>query len=261
MALTKEYLEYKIFKEIADYMEFYDFLSFSVSSFVTGGTTAIANLDSHIFSSMQGTLSSINLILKDGRINDCYALLRKYHDSSIISAYESLYLEENFGIDNIIVEKINNWLHGKEKLPMFKTMISYLQGSPKLSHINALLNSDDRYLRIRDRCNNHMHYNFFYYMMINDKELHDNNRIKFLNQLSLDLKDIFIQNFVFIFSIREYYMSSSDYTDYLDAGLKPVEGSQYYVAPIVQKMFDLYIKSSRTDLATTIKNKTCMQLE
>ncbi len=56
-------------------------------------------------------------------------------------------------------------------------------------------------------------------------------------------------------------MLSSDYTDNLDFGIPPEEGSQYNVAPFVQKAFDNVIKKNRNDLAKEIKNKICMKLE
>ena len=61
--------------------------------FMTQGTTSVVNLDSYVFSSIKGTLSSINMILKDGRINDSWTLLRKYHDSIIINIYSCLFLK------------------------------------------------------------------------------------------------------------------------------------------------------------------------
>lgn len=56
-------------------------------------------------------------------------------------------------------------------------------------------------------------------------------------------------------------MASSDYVDSLDCGLMPEEGSQYFVAPFVQKIFDSVIKKNRMDLAEEIKSKTSMKLE
>ena len=69
------------------------------------GTKAILNIDTYIFSSIQGTVDSIKTILTNGRINDSYALLRKYYDSTIINIYSSLYLQDNHSLENFIVEK------------------------------------------------------------------------------------------------------------------------------------------------------------
>ena len=56
-------------------------------------------------------------------------------------------------------------------------------------------------------------------------------------------------------------MMSSDYVDSLDCGLTPEEGSQYWVAPFIQEIFDKVLIPSRPDIAETIKGKTAMKLE
>jgi len=55
-------------------------------------------------------------------------------------------------------------------------------------------------------------------------------------------------------------MMSSDYIDSLECGITPEEGSQYYVAPFVQKIFNDVIKKNRSDLAKIIKSNTSMKL-
>lgn len=258
--INKEYLEHRIFKTLADYAEFYDILSFTMGSFMSHGTQTILNFESHTFSSMKGTLDSISLTLKAGMINDSYALLRKYYDSVIVSGYVPAYLQEHFNIDNFIVKEIDDWVHGKMNLPSNRVMMPYLRNYPKLASVNALLEKDDRYKKLRNRCNDHMHFNSFYYLMINDRELHDENRIKFLNVLAKDLDNIFILHFMYTFTLNEHYMSSTDHSDYMDMGMEPPEDSQYYVAGFIQDIFDNYVKPNRMDLATELKSNTCMKL-
>ena len=117
------------------------------------------------------------------------------------------------------------------------------------------------YYNIRKRCNDHTHYNLFHYMMLNDNQIYLTDRLKFLEELSSDIRDIFILHFIWLFTLNEHYMASSDYVDSLDCGLTPEEDSQYWVALFVQKAFDDIIKKYRLDLATELKNTTCMKLE
>jgi len=63
-------------------IDFYRMLSFSVYPFISMGTRSFCNIDSYVYSSVQGTLDSIKAVLSNGRINDSYSLLRKYYDSS-----------------------------------------------------------------------------------------------------------------------------------------------------------------------------------
>ena len=200
-------------------------------------------------------------VLIQGRINDSYALLRKYYDVAIINIYSDLYLDDHFSLENFVVDKINNWLQGKERLPEYRVMSQYIRESSKLAKINRLIFKDKTYKELRERCNNHTHYNFYYNLLLNDNEIYLRNRMAILNIFSRDLENIFILHLSYLFYLQDHYMMSSDYVDSLDLGLTPEEGSQYYVAPFIQEIFDTVIKKSRLDLATEIKAKTSMLLK
>lgn len=259
--LDTKYLEHKVFDEINKYSSFYEDLSDSVFSFYPLGTSSLFNIDSYLFTSIKGTLESIHDILKKGHINDSYALLRKYHDSAIINVYSNLFLNDNFSLENLRVVKIDDWIKGKEKLPDFKSMMKYITSSAKLVKINRLIEKDDLYKNLRSRCNDHTHYNIYYYLLLNDNEVYIKNRSEVLDVFLKDLRDIFILHFSYLFYINNHYMASSDYGDSFDLGLEPEEGSQYYVAPFIQNMFDDVIKKYRIDLAEEIKTNSCMLLE
>jgi hypothetical protein len=255
-----EYIEHKVFGQIAGYIDFYNTLSFSIMGWISQGTKGL-NIDTYVYSSIQGTLESIRDILLKGRINDSYTLLRKYYDSTIINVYSNLYLSDHFSIDNFIVTQIENWRKGIEKIPEYRVMSKYIKDSSKLQAITELLNADKKYKKIRDRCNDHTHYNFYHNLLLNDNKIFLQNRLESLDIFSCDLEDIFIQHFAYIFYLNEHYMMSSDYIDSLDLGLTPENDSQNFVAPFVQNIFDKVIKIKRPDLANEIKNKTSMRLD
>ncbi|MCH8034508.1 MAG: hypothetical protein IH950_12240 [Bacteroidetes bacterium] len=259
--IDKLYKEHKIFDQLAEFAEFYKSLSFSIYGFISKGTKSAFNIDSYLYSSIQGTLESIKDVLIKGRINDSYALLRKYYDATIINTYTILYLSENFSLEKFVVEKIDNWLHGKDQLPDYRVMSNYIRSSSKLTKINELLYKDNTYKILRDRCNDHIHYNFYYNVLLNDNETYLKNRPAALDSFSKDLRNIFIMHFSYLFYLNNHYMASSDYVDSLDCGLTPEEDSQYYVAPFIQNIFNSVIKKYRNDLAISIKENTCMMLE
>jgi hypothetical protein len=259
--INDEYRNHHVFSELKSYIEFYDMLSSLIFGFCKTGITSICNIDSYIFSSIKGTLESIRDILVNGRINDSYALLRKYHDSAIINIYSNLYLEDHVSIENFIVEKIDNWFKGKDQLPEFRIMSSYIQNSDKVSSITKLLNSDDRYKKIRNRCNDHTHYNFFYNVLLNDSGIYLNNRLKLLNTFSSDLRNIFILHLAYLFTLNDHYMASSDYIDALECGVTPEMDSRYWVAPFIQEVFDNIVAKHRPDITLAIKQYTSMHLE
>jgi len=259
--LGKEYMEHKVFDELKSYSDFYDSLSFSIMGWMSHGTKAILNIDTYAYSSIKGTVDSIREILKKGRINDAYALIRKYFDSTFINIYVNLYLQDNFSIDNFIVEKIDNWRKGTKTIPEYRVISRYIKESPKLKPICDLLKKDDRYKEIRDRCNANTHYNFYHNVLLNDNEIHNPNRIKYLDTISFDMRALFIQHFAYIFYLNDHYFMSSDYVDCLDVGMTPEEGSQYWVASFIQKVYTGIIEKYRPDIAKEIKLKTKMKLE
>jgi len=261
MILDSKYTEHQIYSQLSEYAEFYGSLSESIFQFITPGTKSIGNIDSYLFSSVQCTLESIKDILVKGHINDAYALLRKYYDSIIINIYTNIYLRDNHSIENFIVREIDNWRQGKSKLPKIREMLHYIIKSDKLNEINGLLHKKNKYIVIRERCNNHIHYNFYQHFILNDKNVILNHRIKYLDLLSQDLLDIFILHISYIFTINDHYMISTDYIDSLNCGLKPEENSQYWVAPFIQEIFTNVLKKNRPDIAEYIKTNTSMMLE
>lgn len=140
---SKAYQEHRVFAELGRYADFYEHQATSIASFVSMGTNAIINVDTYPYSSMQGTLESIRATLQSGRINDAYALLRKYYDSATINIYANFYLKDHFSIDNFVVEKIENWMQGKEKLPEYRILSDYIRSSDTLKPITDLLKVDD----------------------------------------------------------------------------------------------------------------------
>jgi hypothetical protein len=261
MTMDKAYTEHPVFGQLSEYANFYGSLSFSIMPFVSMGTQSLLNIDTYVYSSMKGTLESIRDILMNGRINDAYTLLRKFYDAAIINIYTNLYLGDQFSIDNFVVEKIENWRTAKEQLPTIRIMNSYIQKSEKVTIIYKLLQKDKRYSELRNRCNDHTHYNFYYNMVQNDNQIYLKNRAALLHRFSKDLENILIFHLSYLFYLKDNYMMSSDYLDSMDFGIAPDPDSQYLVAPFIQEIFDNVIKKNRMDIAEEIKNSTSMKLE
>ncbi len=249
-----------VFKKILEYSKFYELLSFSVFGFLTPGISGAISADSYLFSSVQGTLDSIHDVLLKGRINDAYALLRKYNDSIVINIYTTLYCKDKLTEENYVVQKITNWIKGDEKLPEYRIMSQYIRNHTTLIQLNNLVYINDMYKNIRDRCNDNSHYNFYRNVLLNDKDIYNEDRLKELEQFSVDIEMLFLLHITYLFYINDHYMMSSDYRDSMDLGLEPEEGSQYYVAPFVQEIFDNVVKKNRSDIAELITSTTAMKL-
>jgi hypothetical protein len=69
--MDKTHKEHPVFEQLSDYADFYKDLATSVMGWVTQGTIgSVLNIDTYIYSSIQGTLDSIRDILIKGRISD-----------------------------------------------------------------------------------------------------------------------------------------------------------------------------------------------
>lgn len=259
--LGEDYIEHPVFEHLTELYDFYDSLSFTTTGSVSRGTLSILNLDTHVFTSISGTIDSIKGILFKGRINDAYALLRKYYDSTIINVYTNLYLEDKFDFDTYIVQQIEDWITGKQTIPEYRIISKYIKDCARLEPITTILKKDGLYKNVRNRCNDHTHYNYYKNIIINDNQLYVKGRPKILDGFSKDLIAIFIQHFAYLFYLKEHYMGSTDYVDALTIGIEPEENSQYWVAPFIQDAFDKIIKPNRPDIAEEIKSKVCMDIK
>ncbi len=256
-----EYDEHAVFAELQRYGDVYHQLAYSVFGYLPQGTQAIFNIDSYAFSSMEGTLGSIGLVLGAGRINDAFTLLRKYHDSAVINIYARLYLNHHFGREAFIVTHINDWVRGKKKLPRYQTMMAYIQSAKDVQALNELFDQSagGHYASVRRRCNDHTHSNFYQFVLLNDNKL-GIERLAWLDQFSRDLLDLFVFHAAYLFYLSDHYMMSSDYLDALEVGAKPEEDSQYWVAPYVQATFDDIITPARPEVTAAVKANSMMEL-
>ena len=253
------YLSHPVLGTLERYAEFYEQLSMSVVGFVTGGTTVVTSIDSLLYQSIGGTLRSVKVIIREGRINDGYALLRKYFDSVMLSLYVDLYLNNRPG-EGAVKEAID-WLRGTNALPKYKVMHAYVANSCRLEPvIGMLLKADGRYKAVRDRCNGHMHYGDFRSVLLNDTDV-PVDRLPVLDQLENDVADLFVLHLACVFFVNGHYMMASDYMDHVDSGTEPEPDSQYRVARFVQEIVDEVLQVRRPDVCAEIRSYTSMHLE
>ena len=126
---SQAYRIHSVLMTLDRYAGFYQLLSDSVMQFLSSGTGAAINIQSYLCQSIGGTLNSVRVVVSEGRINDGYALVRKYFDLVMLSVYLDLYLNDRHDEGAIAVEQVKNWLRGKKALPDYKSMKTYVAGS------------------------------------------------------------------------------------------------------------------------------------
>ena len=257
----KEYQSHKIFPILDSFIEFYNCVYMLGPDFITSGViSGLLNVDKVVCGSLAGTLDSVRVVLKEGRINDAYALVRKYHDGIITGIYINVYIAENHSIQNYVVEKIQLWVKNKQKLPSSEKMLDRIRKHVPLKELERLFDFDGLYYRIRRLTNGNTHYNKLYYLWMNNNMIYNTKRLKELDNLYVCILHLFIFHFSYIYLLNPEYMMSSDYVDALDCDSEPVEGSQYWVATYVKEVFEKYIVTNRPDIANFMRNHTEMEL-
>lgn len=91
-----EYYNHKVFELLADLNDFYDFLSDSCCNTADGYLiTGKFSVNSNIYSSIQGTIESIKILVFAGRLNDAFALTRKFEDAIYADLYTNILLQQD----------------------------------------------------------------------------------------------------------------------------------------------------------------------
>ena len=269
--LGSDYLNHEIFITLSDIQNFYNQLSFSSFSYTAGYVKGVmTNINSPIYSSIEGTIESIGCVLNIGRINDAIALIRKYDDAVITSIYITLLQHEDENklgrsfetndVYDIYDNKVNKWVHAIKK--DLKATRDKVTNDERTKKVNDILNKDSKIDKLRQFCNNNVHYNSLRYFLWNDPnyDWSGKNRIKLLDMANEQLKGIFIFHLSNLIVINPHYLISSDYVDALDCECIPEEGSQNWVASYVQECFDKYI-SSNNELAAYLKDCSFLELK
>ena len=270
--LVTDYLNHDIFNTTSDLAHFYDSLSFSSFGYIAGYIKgAVTNINSPIYSSIEGTIKSIDCILRNGNINDAISLIRKYDDAVITSVYVTLLQDddnakfansiETGDVYDIYDNKVNKWVHAIRH--DLKATRDKINSDTRTKDVNEILNKDSMITKLRQFCNNNVHYNSLRYFLWNNpnynKAIGDNNRKKLLDMANEQLKCIFTFHLSNLIVINPEYLIASDYIDALDCGCTPVEGSQNWVAPYVQIMFDKYISANK-ELTNHLKECNFLEL-
>lgn len=253
--------------------EFYHEIGRSPVTFGTIGLKGVIDLDRVIFESLAETIDTISQTLTKGRINDAYALLRKYRDSITSHIYIVLGLKNSFSetksnlihdfkVDfeknKHIGQKIQDWIEGREKLPKYSDMVTYIQNEPFSDEYWALMNKD-YYIDLGKRGNDQLHHNFYgsFFQNIPDY-MYD--RTPIVDRLCKDIEALFIWHLTYILVFSGGLVMASDHLDYLECGQTPPDNSQFWVAPFALETYDETIRKKFPKLDKLIQNHSYMHL-
>ena len=257
------FLSNKVFEEISYIRIFYDSISQECWRWIPNGVSTsfpILNYNQYVFSSLEGTLDTIQTILKKNRITDALVLVRKYFDDVLVSIYMDVYRKEHFDLENnYSVEDAEKWIKDKYRIPTLKGILKLLKKSSYTKELYPFFGWETYLKRNRELLDDYVHSNRFQSFLLNCHN-YIPNREKWLDNVSIILSQIFTMHLSFLFCLNSEYFIASDFMDSLDEGIPAPEGSDHWIAPNAQEAFDKYIKS-HTALANYIKKKSFLNID
>ena len=262
VVMAREYLDHAIFKALSEASEFYHCLSDNVMCFVPKWVKAhpIVNYDSYFFDAVANSIVSIKAVLELGHITDAKALLRNLFDETIVNLYFMARLKKkdeefvnSMTDDDIIIRglqpeklhdvNVSDWLADNKtkalrKALRYEDMRDFLEQEASLAGVVEYLDSLEC-KNIREWLNDAVHLNYYKTILLNNGQVCiDGERKAAVDELKHAFDRISIFHVTCVFCLQSIYMMSSDYSDYIDCGMKPPEGCQYDVAPFVQSYLD-----------------------
>ncbi len=262
-----EYDNNIIFSELHKIMAFYDALSFcNIQTFEYTSRVSKSKFLSttpYVYSSIGGTIESISVLLHNGRCNDAFALVRKYCDSIIIDTYKILLskkIQERFydslSLDAYNDNELERWIDAEEQLynekEIKKVFSEIVKAYPTITKLFELNVNNTLYQKLRDICNDNMHYNYFWTIVANDAgmiQARKDFRENVLKNISKAIRTFFAIHFSLIYEGCPGYLMSSDYMDYTEMGQEPPKGSERWVSPPVQDVFNTIVKKYYPNIA------------
>lgn len=242
------YNHHVVFDELDYILKIYDSISLTSFPFVAVGVEHIMNFESYIFESMSGTLESMSILLRNGRINDSFSLLRTFYDDVLYSIYFEL-TEHQFAkqcVDAMDFCKRNNdiedWLSSKKSMPSISQIRKYLISSAETSELFLLFNDKLVPKEYRSFLDDSVHRNKFVRVLLNCNKCYLKEREGYLESFKMIVKALFTLHLSFLFLLSPAYVMSSEYMDSLDFGITPSIDASRLVAPFAQEAFDKYIK-------------------
>lgn len=223
-----------------------------------------------LYDSCNRILWSIEECIKIGNLSDAIMLVRKYKDDLLFYLYSTLntfdYINSTIWNTKPDVKKrkeIDKWMKNNRNSFNISKAIDYFSEDERLKDFLIKFDIINRYKKLNRNLNNFTHSNGFDYINY-PANFYKNNPDKMDSTCTIIKETIQFFSILFIALqsiINPSSISASDYIDSLDMGLEPENGSQYWVAPFIQKYFKNNEKILGNGLIDYLNNLTPMEFK
>ncbi len=221
-----------------------------------------------VLESATRTMESIRYCCLNANFADAYSLLRKYRDDLFYYVYlftvaDNSDLTQAVDVDQLNEDEKNiwDWVHNQQKDLHIGSVLKCIASHPSARRAVQQFKLKDSFDKLADKLNNYVHSNgrLFY------NESYDRLSVK---QKTKEKCDEFAEAAIFItvaflflaVLINPLLIMSYDYTDSLDFGDTPPEGSQYWVAPFVSDFLNRHKNVLDEKCDSYLREKTEMQI-
>ena len=272
--IIQKYLNNIVFDTIDDVIEFYNYLSDNDDTVTVMVAKGPLNYNYEIYLSMANTLESIKQLLKQGRMSDAFALIRKYNDAVILHTYtltcyekeENNFFNEDYSLYNNV---INEWVNGRKVLIEKKKEEDKEQAyfavikewDKELYRLLINNNSKHVYGKLRSIENDNVHHNNWNAFRINDPHIRDFPiSLSLLSEANEAIKLVFTIHFSYLILTKSTAMYSCEYFDALAEGITSDENTRDCAACIISEMFEKYLEKHSKELADYLCSCTALEL-
>lgn len=218
------------------------------------------------------TIGSIISCCESGCMADANCLVRKYRDDMLFCVYIAVLDANRRNHDTSEITKqmehnFEEWAKNSlKRLDVFrsnkgsKRVVDSIIASPVIQAAEQSYGLKDFLGNLNQRLNNYVHGNGIDYY--NGSILQLAGRAE--KQIEEIVKDLYSITTTVLFMLAlcsPAFLASTDYSDYLDVGMTPPEGSQYWVAPVINDFFKENIDTLKGDINCIEFLKNTMQME
>lgn len=252
LCFAEWYTSHKVFERLSAIKDFYETIDMTSSGCVEMPlTNNVGRTYCVLFPSIKGTIDSISILLRHGHCNDAFALIRKYNDAIYLDIYKSILINETyeqlFEDDNvswniIVKNKVCQWINSESPLKERNTIDDFVKVNTTFKKIIEILEIDSKdkkslYKKLRNSCNENMHYNSFQEFQWNDPDFLKRNKEKTLiklNNLYRNVTFLSSLHFALLYELHpEYFMAYNRVVEE-----QPALDSEYWVASGLQDFFN-----------------------
>ncbi len=217
-----------------------------------------------LITSLEFTAGSITSCCEFGCLADANTLLRKYKDDLFFYLYLVAYdsdckIAEYSKRIRKMEENIQRWLRNELGDLGIGQILKEIGTSPQVTEAVMKYHLQKYLEKIRDRLNNYVHGNGIAYYNRNVNSYKEKVLEACISKLLLDMRFVTVTFLFLLTMFNPVFIMSTDYVDYLDCSLMPLEDSQYWVAPFITEFFRKNLDLIDKNGIAYLSEKTNMQ--